>query len=355
MTHSSAGEVSQPVHGRRTILVWLVAALLVVALAWTALWLFAARQTVQALQAWMLREKSFGRIWSCSHSHIGGYPTGIAISCNAPRFEGLIFGHMYSGTLASFRATADLSHPSDIDLQVGSPFVATSKDDKVGFQLGWRGLGLRLGGSPDGLWRVSATGQNLELHGGAGAVAFNATANDATLVATQGAGAEGDALDFDISLQGASLPLIDQILGPGLPADIAAKGSVTKTDLDPRLTPAQNLARWQAAGGKVHLASLTLARGSTKFQARGSFAINAAHHIDGHFDTKSSGLEPVLQHYGIDPSLVSVGTFLSNLLSGHSSDASPQKTAELRLPVDIEDGRLAVGPIRTTVQLPPVY
>jgi hypothetical protein len=134
-----------------------------------------------------------------------------------------------------------------------------------------------------------------------------------------------------------------------------ARGTVTQTAVDPGLTPAQNLARWQAAGGHVDLSSITLTRGSTKFEAQGSFAINASHRIDGHFDTKSSGLEPVLQHYGIDPALLSVGTLLSNLLSGHSSQSSSQQSADLHLSVDINDGRVAVGPVQTSVRLPPAY
>ncbi len=51
----------------------------------------------------------------------------------------------------------------------------------------------------------------------------------------------------------------------------------------------------------------TLTRGDTKFAAKGTFALSAAHRVNGHFETTSSGLEPVLQHYGIDPSLLSFG------------------------------------------------
>lgn len=355
MTNGFAADAPQAGRKRPHILLSLLAVLVVAALGWTAVWLFAAQQTGRALQAWMAREKAFGRIWSCPHPRIGGYPWGIAISCDSPRFDGLIFGHMYSGTLQSFHATADLSHPRDIALDVGSPFVATSKDGKVNFQLAWRDLNVSLNGSPEGLWQAAVAGQNLELHGGAGAVAFGGTVNDASTTAVQRADGSGQALDFDVSLKGTLLPVIDQILGPGLPSDIVAKGSVTKADVDPKLTPAQNLARWQAAGGRVELSSVTLTRGKTKFQAQGFAAINASHRIDGHFDTKSSGLEPVLQHYGIDPGLLSVGALLSNLLSGHSSQSSPQQAAELHLSVDINDGRVAVGPVQTSVRLPPAY
>jgi hypothetical protein len=103
LTNGSAADAPQAARKRLYILLCLLAVLVVAALGWTGVWFFAARQTGQVLQAWMAREKSFGRIWSCPHPQIGGYPSGIAISCNSPRFDGLIFGHMYSGTLQRSR------------------------------------------------------------------------------------------------------------------------------------------------------------------------------------------------------------------------------------------------------------
>ncbi|WP_297296955.1 DUF2125 domain-containing protein [uncultured Methylovirgula sp.] len=342
-----------PARKRVSPLLWLLGLLIVAGLGWSGFWAFAASQTGQALEAWVAREKTFGRIWSCPNPKIGGYPTAIAITCPSPRFDGLIFGHTYSGTLQGFYVTAPLMQPRDISVSADSPFAAVSKDDKVNFQLAWSHLNVRLNGLPQDLWQAAVDGRDFVLHGGAGALAFGGKVNDAVITAAQRAGQDGQTLDFNVILNGATLPAIDQILGPGTPADVAAQGSVTKADFETGLTPGQNLDRWQAAGGRVTLASVSLTRGDTKFVARGSFALNAAHRVDGHFDTKSSGLEPVMQHYGIDPGLLSFGALLGNLLSGHSNE--PQQPTVLHLPVDIDDGRIAVGPIRTSLKLPPAY
>ncbi|MEW6437693.1 MAG: DUF2125 domain-containing protein [Pseudomonadota bacterium] len=335
-------------------LVWLVGLLIVAGLGWSGFWAFAAMQTGQALEAWVAREKTFGRVWSCPNPKIGGYPFAIAITCPSPRFDGLIFGHDYSGTLQGFHVTAPLTQPRDIAIAAGSPFVAVSKDDKVNFQLAWSNLNVRLNGLPQDLWQAEVNGQDFVLHGGAGALAFGGKVNAAAVTAAQRAGDDGPALDFDVALTGANLPVIEQILGPGLAADVSAQGSVTKTDFETGLTPTQNLDRWTAAGGRVTLTSVSLTRGDTKFEAHGTFALNAEHRVDGHFETKSSGLEPVMQHYGIDPSLLSFGALLGNLLSGHSNEPQ-QSSAVLRLPVDLDGGRLVVGPIRTSIKLPPAY
>ncbi len=166
---------------------------------------------------------------------------------------------------------------------------------------------------------------------------------------------DGPAIDFDLTLGGASLPLIEQVLGPGAPSDIGAEGTVTKTSFKTDLTPAQNLDLWRTAGGHVDLTTFELARGDTRFAAKGTFNLSDAHRVNGHFETTSSGLEPVLQHYGIDPSLLSFGALLGNLLSGHSNDQPKQGPTQLHLPVEIDDGRLAVGPVRTSFTLEPVY
>ena len=344
-----------PARKRPSPLLSILALAILAGLGWSGFWLFAATQTGQALQAWVAREKTFGRNWSCPNPKIGGYPFAVAIACPSPRFDGLIFGHMYSGTLHGFDVTAPLTQPRDISIAADSPFVAVSKDDKVDFQLAWSDLDIRLNGLPQDLWQAEVNGKNFDLHGGAGPLSFGGKVNSAAVTAAQRAGEDGQALDFNVTLNGATLPAIEQLLGPGIPADVAAQGTVTKTGFETSLTPAQNLDRWQAAGGRVDLTSVSLMRGDTKFEARGSFTLNAAHRVDGHFDTKSSGLEPVMQHYGIDPGLLSFGALLGNLLSGHSGDQQPQQPTVLHLPVDFDDGRLAVGPVRTSLRLPPAY
>jgi hypothetical protein len=337
------------------LLFWLLGLAVVAIAIWSGVWLFAAQQTGTALQAWVAREKAFGRVWSCPHPRIGGYPAAVSIDCASPRFDGLILGHSYSGTLQRLYVTASVSHPRDIDIAAGSPFVATSKDDKVNFQLSWHDLRVRLSGLPQDLWQADVSGEDIALHGSAGAVGFGGTVHATAVTAAQRATQDGPAIDFDLTLGGASLPLIEQVLGPGAPTDIGAEGSVTKTSFRTSLTPAQNLDLWRTAGGHVDLTTFELTRADTKFAAKGTFTLSDAHRVNGHFETTSSGLEPVLQHYGIDPSLLSFGALLGNLLSGHSSDQPKQGPTVLHLPVEIDDGRLAVGPVRTSFTLGPVY
>ncbi len=274
--------------------------------------------------------EAFGRVWSCTDPKIGGYPAAISINLRIAAFRRSDLRHIYSGTLQGLHVTASVAHPRDIDIAADSPFVAHSEDEKVNFHLTWRGLNVRLSGLPENLWQAAVSGQDIELHGSAAPSVLRAPWAKTAVTAVQRVTQNGPAIDFDLTLGATTLPLIEQVLGPGAPADIAAQGTVTKTSFEPSLTPVQNLDLWRTAGGHVDLATFNLTRGDTKFAAKGTFAFSPAHRVNGHFETTSSGLEPVLQHYGVDPGLLSFGALLGNLLSGpfqRAAKAGPDDAA----------------------------
>src|SRR6202012_5188996 len=103
----------------------------------------------------------------------------------------------------------------------------------------------------------------MALHGSAGAMAFTGAVRDTAVTASQRDAQDGPAIDFVVTLGGASLPLIEQVLGPGAPTDSGAEGTVTKTSFKTDLTPAQNLDLWRTGGGHVDLTTFELARGDT--------------------------------------------------------------------------------------------
>ncbi len=152
-------------------------------LAWTGFWLFAARQAASSLDAWIAREKAVHRTWSCPDRQITGFPVAIAITCSKPHFDGMIFGRHYSGSLAGFVATAEFRHPSDVTVNVVSPFTVLSDDKTVDMTLGWDRLAIVLGGLPQDVTAISVAGQGLSLQGhaeGLGALAARAQQVTAT-------------------------------------------------------------------------------------------------------------------------------------------------------------------------------
>jgi hypothetical protein len=333
---------------------WSVLALVVfVVLAWTVVWNLAAGQSERIVEAWIVREKSFGRDWSCPERTIGGFPVAIEMQCTKPHFDGMIFGQHLAGGLGGFHATAVVLHPTKVTAWLGAPFSVSSDDGNTHLELAWRDLRLTLDGIPQNVWHVTVDGDKLAWRGNLQELGvLNGNAEQFSAKAANHA--DDRAYDFDIAVSSARLPDVDRVLGADLPADIAARGAVTNAGFDPALTLPQNMDNWRAAGGHLDLAEVSLTHGATKITARGTLRLDNLHRIEGNLDTRSQGFEPLLIRLGVNPTLVSAGSLLSSLLSGTSSHSEVSPDA-LVLPISFADGYLSVGPAQTSIQLPALY
>ena len=76
---------------RRAAVRWLllapVALVLVLAVAWTGLWFYAAARAETEMVAWREREAKAGRLQECASQSIAGYPFRIEVRCNGAGFE----------------------------------------------------------------------------------------------------------------------------------------------------------------------------------------------------------------------------------------------------------------------------
>lgn len=335
---------------------WLIglgSGLALVVIGWTIFWNFAAHEAAASLDAWIAREKIFRRTWTCPDRQIGGYPAAIEITCTRPKFDGMIFGEHYLGSLAGFVATAEFSNPADVTINVIPPFNAEPDDKSGNLEMSWDTLAVRLGGIPQDVAEVSISGTGLAAHGEAnGLQAMSMKAQRARAVFTRDTARQDRAIHFQIDLQGTSIPAVDAYLGGSFPADVTASGDITEASFNPAKTLAQTLDQWSAAGGHVELASFAVTRGETKLEARGTLGLDTAHELQGQLDTKCVGFEQVLLRLGVDPAIVTAGSLLATLLGGGKDNKGPQP---LHLPVTFTDGLVSIGPVRTNLHVPPLY
>jgi hypothetical protein len=307
-----------------------------------------------SLDAWITREKVFNRNWTCPDRRVTGFPFKIAIACGKPHFDGMIFGRHYAGSLNGFVATAKFSHPSDVSIKVAPPFAVVSDDKTVDINLAWNNLDVLLGGLLQNAPQVSIAGEGFSLHGHADQVGRLAgRARRVTATFAPDAARHDHAMHFHVVLKEASVPAVDAFLRSTIPADSVADGDVTQASFDPEHSLAATLDQWRAAGGHVELANLSVNRGETSFQAHGTLALNSEHRLDGQLDTQCVGFEPVLRRLGVDPGLITAGSLLASLLGG--GDDAKKGPQPLRLRVGFDGGRLRIGPVRTSIKLPPLY
>jgi len=326
---------------------------LVVVLGWTVFWNIAAHEADSSLDAWIAREKVFQRNWTCPNRQVSGYPVSIEIACSAPRFDGMIFGRHYLGSLAGFVATASLADPTAVTLNVKSPFEAEPSEKGEKIALAWNALSVRLGGSPEDVAEVSVNGSGVDLSGRTqqlGALSMKAAQAHATF--SRDTGRQDRAIGFQIDLNGVSIGAVDAYLGGSTPADITTRGYITQASFDPAKTIAQSLGQWSAAGGQIELANFVATRGDTRLEARGALGIDSGHEVQGQLDTKCVGFEQVLLRLGVDPAIVTAGSLLATLLGGGNDNKGPQP---LHLPVTFTNGQVSIGPVRTSIRVPPLY
>src|SRR5262245_54144871 len=100
-----------------------LAVMVLLALAWSGFWFFAASRADGAIAGWRAREAQGGRIHSCSSQSLGGFPFRIEVRCTDPAVEfrgpqppvvlnaksALVAGQIYAPTLLIGEFTGPMS------------------------------------------------------------------------------------------------------------------------------------------------------------------------------------------------------------------------------------------------------
>ncbi len=330
-----------------------VIVLVAVGAAWSGLWFFAQREAGRRIDAWIDAEATQGRMWTCPGRTITGYPLALVVTCRQPVFVGQALGQGVRGSLAGLTAAASLLHPRSLALDLTSPFTYRTADARVDVTGAWSALHSTLFGLP-AIRALALRGSDVGVEGRFGGddrEGGHAAAIDATF--TLATGGVDPTLDFTVTVGAVAVPPLDALLGGATPADVALSGRLDQARTEDARSPEELMERWRLAGGHVDLASSHLTRGGSQVSATGSLRLDDAHRPQGRLDARFVGMEPILAHYGISGNLAGVGSLLGSLFGGHAHE--PTEPGTLALPINLTNGRVAVGPIRTPIPLPPLY
>ncbi len=331
------------------------AALLLLAGGWALAWCWAAGETAQTLDDWMARETRIGRHWSCPGRAVSGFPATIVVRCPTVGFDGEIAERHFSGHLGGFRAEASLLHPRSLLTSLQSPFALNAADGGGALQLSWTRLDIDLVGVPTGVAQASVEAEAVtltsdmvdggQLEGAAGRVIAQLSRRTDR---------PDNAYDVHLRLEGGRIPPLDLLLGAPAPTFAAFDGTLNQIDFAATGSAAQRMETWRQAGGRLDVASVRIAHGDANVGGAGSLTLDGAHRAEGRLDARFGGLEPVLRRFGVDPGLVAATGLLGSLLGGRNAGKADDGGG-LRLPVTFAGGRVAVGPVRTAIPLPPLY
>ena len=161
----------------------------------------------------------------------------------------------------------------------------------------------------------------------------------------------GQVYDFMVSINQGSIPALSNVLDTQLPVDMNLRGTISQVDLRGAETFQDILENWRSANGHVEITAGSLTSGPMIFDAKGGLDLDEEHRVNGKLDASFKGLDKALRHLGVDPALIMAGHVLSGLLGGGQRGGS----GRINLPLTFSEGFLSIGPVRTQIQIPPLY
>jgi hypothetical protein len=333
-------------------LVLIAAILLAVVVGWSIFWFVASRQNASIITGWMKQEAQHGRIWSCPDQKVGGYPFTVTISCTNLLFQGEVFGKQLTGTVHGFRASAPLLRTDSLFAEMDPPFAAKSSDGALDIAMQWTYLALDLEGQPDIFERISLVGDGVTLQGTIGGTdVINGKVADFNSYVVLSPDRHDHAYDVAFAFNDGSFPALNTFLDTQLPVSVSLGATISQADITGVASLRDFLEKWRGANGQLDVTNARLRSGTISFDAGGTLGLDDEHRVKGKLQTEFGGLDKALRHLDVDPALLTVGQVLSNLLGNGGKDSAHR----LKLPLTISDGRLAIGPVRTSIQIPPLY
>jgi hypothetical protein len=329
-----------------------ITVVLAVAIGWPVFWYIKSRAAAASVSAWMTHEAQLGRAWSCPKQKTGGFPFSVEISCANLIFQGEIRGKTLTGTLRGFRATSPLLRTGNVVAQLDPPFAANTIDGTFEFTMQWGELVLELEGQPSAVGRVALAGNQVRLQGKIGGIgsvegAFGEVSGYFALMRDR----HDHAYDFMVSFKRGAVPALNSLLDTQLPIDMQVRGTISQADLRGAETLQELLENWRLANGHVDITAGSLTSGHIVFDAKGGFDLDGQHRVQGRLDASFAGLDKAFRRLGVNPALIAAGQVLSGLLGVGQGGG----TRRLNLPLTISEGWLSIGPVRTQIQMPPLY
>ena len=338
---------------RRTAYSWLlppIAVLLAGVIGWPVFWYVKSRETAAAVTAWTAHEAQLGRTWSCPNQKTGGFPFSIEISCSNLLFQGEILGKTLTGSMRGFRATSPLLRTGNVHAQLDSPFAAKTADGTFDISMQWRELFLDLEGRPGALERLSLSGNQVQLRGKAGGMdTVDGASGDVNVVLARAR--HDNVYDFMVSFNQGSIPALNSLLDTQRPIDMQVGGRISHVDFRGAETLQDFLEHWRSANGHVDFTTAWLTSGQIDVDAAGGIDLDGQHRVNGKLDASFAGLDKAFRHLGVDPALITAGQVLSGLLGNGRRGG----IGRLNLPLTFSAGFLSIGPVRTQIQIPPLY
>lgn len=332
----------------------------VLAVAWSGFWYYAAGQAETRINAWEAQQASVGRVFSCGKQTIGGYPFRIEGRCTDVNVELKDARPPLALKLKEILVVSQMWDPKLFIAEFTGPLTASNAGPGTYAASSWTLAQASVRGTPDQPDRASIVADDLKLTDASNQPLFDAKHAEFHARVQFGSWPHNPAIDLAINLKAASAPGLSPYARDPLDADILA---VLHGMKDFVVKPLPVLLReWQARGGRLEVQSARIAQGEMLATATGTLALTQVGQLEGTLQFDVAGLEKLLpaiaQQRGVSLSIDRAAPALSALdraVPGLGARLAPQ-TQNLAVgllgllgkPVDVEGKRGVSVPVRFT-------
>lgn len=325
--------------------------LVILFLGWGALWLYGRQQAATIMDAWIGREESRGRSWTCPSREITGFPLSIRITCTRPTFNGMLGRDQVQASVEHLQAQTLVYEPNIIEVTSTGP-LALRMGDQSPVSIDWAALEVTIRSLAADRFRVSLTMDKPEVD--AEGSTSRADRVEFRVGPTAGRPIEQKAYDVWLTLENGRIPALDALTRDQTPLALDEKGVLTQVDSTRAGSSQELMETWRRAGGRLTLSKLNMVKGGLNIDAQGDIGLDDQHRIAGRLAAALSGYETLAAQLGVPLSAVSVGGVLAQLLS-RAPASDPPKQGAVNVPILFVEGRMLVGPFKTGWRLTPLY
>lgn len=294
---------------------------LLLAVAWSGFWFYAASHVDEKFDEWRTREAKSGRVYECANRSVAGFPFRMEVNCESPVVT------LTSQTADQIQLTARLKDilvvaqvydPAKIIAEFTGPATVASRGETPSFVASWTTGRASAAGVPTPQ-RVSVVFDDPALDRISGAVQtplLRAKHLELHTRLLEGSLSNNPVVETAFQLTAGSLQGLHPILAEPFDADIRALLRGLK-DFAPKPWP-ERFREIQAAGGRLDFTQSRVQQGDTIAVAAGSLGITPSGYLDGELTMTVVGLEKIVSQLGIEK-LLAEGSPQTSVVPGVSA------------------------------------
>jgi hypothetical protein len=335
-------DVRQPSRSSRWIFVP-VALVVVLGVAWSGFWWFAAQRAEATIAAWIEQEAGHGRLYSCASRTVGGFPFRIEVRCTQPAME--LTGLQPPRVIKArdLVGLAQVYQPNLIIAEIAGPVSIAETGQPAAWQADWALAQASLRGVAGRPERLSVVIERVTFNqaNGGGADTLG-SADHLELHVRRSAAATDDKPVVDFAAEVAGAVVRRGPLG-ARPLDAEITGALRGvSDLRPKPLP-ERLKEWQAAGGRLELTKLRIKQGEAVAVAAGDVGLSPAGRPDGAFNITMAGFDALVRELVGAGGNLQLGLLAGLAFLGRPAEIEGKRAVSVAL--RFSDGATFLGPI----------